>query len=170
MPFRLAGRLPGGVSLTPELLERARELGARESGLAVVVTSLADASVQASVVNAGVLDHPVTGEVVVGFVARGGTRKLANLRVRPRVTAIFRSGWDWVAVEGHADLAGPADLLAGLAPSRLPLLLRRVYAAAVGGTPDEWAELDGSVAAERHTAVLIHPTRAYSNPAESGSA
>jgi hypothetical protein len=53
-------------------LDRAQELGAKEDGLAVVVTSRADGSPQVSVVNAGVLAHPVTGERIVGFVARGG--------------------------------------------------------------------------------------------------
>lgn len=148
-------------------LDRARELGARESGLAVAVTSRADGSAQASVVNAGVLDHPVTGEPIVAFFARGGARKLANLRARPRVTVVFRSGWEWVAVEGDADLAGPSDVLAGLEPTDVPRVLREVYSAAVGGTPDEWAGLDGNMAAERHTAVLIRPVRIYSNPAGS---
>jgi len=139
-------------------------LSARESGLAVVVTSRADGSAAASVVNAGVLDHPVTGEPLVGFVARGGVRKLANLRARPHVTVVFRSGWEWVAVEGDADLAGPDDALDGLDPSAVPGLLRDVYAAAAGGTHDDWAELDGVMAAERHTAVLARPERVYSNP------
>ena len=37
-------------------------------------------------VNAGVLDHPVTGRPVVGLVARGGSRKLAaeRLGISPR--------------------------------------------------------------------------------------
>ena len=116
--------------------------------------------------NAGVLEHPVTGESVVGFVARGGTRKLVNLRLRARATVVFRSGWDWVAVEGDADLAGPDDPLAGLDPADQPRLLRDVYAAAVGGTQDDWAALDGVMAAERHTAVLVRPVRIYSNPGE----
>ena len=146
------------------LLDRARELGAREDGLAVVTTSRADGSAQASVVNAGVLDHPITGEPVVGFVARGRVRKLANLRLRPRVTVVFRSGWEWVAVEGDADLAGPDDDLQALNPGDIPRLLRKVYAAAVGGTEYDWAELDGVMAAERHTAVLVRPTRIYSKP------
>ncbi len=145
-------------------LDRARELGARESGLAVVATSRVDGSVQASVVNAGILDHPLTGEPVVGFVGRGGVRKLANLRVRPGMTVVFRSGWEWVAVEGDTDLAGPDDRLEGLDPAAVPRLLRQVYAAAVGGTDDDWVELDGVMAAERHTAVLIRPARTYSNP------
>jgi len=145
-------------------LDPAREMGGRESGLAVVVTARSDGSAQVSVVNAGVLDHPVTGEAVVGFVVRGGARKLSNLRQRPRVTVVFRSGWDWVAVEGDADLAGPNDTLDGLDPSNLPRLLRAVYAAAVGGSETDWAGLDTVMASERHTAVLVHPIRVYSNP------
>ena len=145
-------------------LDRARELGARESGLAVVIATRADGSAQASVVNAGVLDHPVTGEPVVGFVARGYARKLHYLRMRPRVTVVFRSGWDWVAVEGDADLAGPDDHLEGLETSDVPRVLREVYAAAVGGTQEQWVELDAAMAGERHAAVLVRPVRVYSNP------
>ncbi|MGH8983109.1 MAG: pyridoxamine 5'-phosphate oxidase family protein [Acidimicrobiia bacterium] len=145
-------------------LGRARELGARESGLAVAFTVRADGTAQASIVNAGVLDHPVTSSPVVAFVSRGGVRKLANLRVRPRLTVVFRSGWEWVAIEGDADLAGPDDALTGLERADLARLRRDVYAAAVGGTGDDWAELDGVMTAERHTAVLMRPERVYSNP------
>jgi hypothetical protein len=144
-------------------LDRARALGAREDGLAVVATSRSDGSAPASVVNAGVLDHPVTGEPVVGFVIRGGARKLANLRVRPRVTIVFRSGWEWVAVEGDVDLAGPDDPLEGVEPGQILRLLREIYAAAVGGTADDWAGMDAEMEAERHTAALVRPLRIYSN-------
>jgi hypothetical protein len=132
--------------------------------LAVVVTSRADGTAQTSVVNAGVLGHPVTGEPVVGFVARGPVHKLANLRVRARTTVVLRSGWEWVAVEGDAELAGPDDSLEGLDPRDVPRLLRAIYAAAVGGTEDDWSELDQLMAAEGHTAVLVRPVRIYSNP------
>ncbi len=145
-------------------LEQVRRLGALESGLAVVVTYRPDGSVQASVVNAGVLEHPVTGERVVGFVARGGAGKLTNLQSRPLLTVVFRSGWEWVAVEGSAELAGPDDQFEGLERKRLPRLLRTVYAAAVGGTEGDWADLDAAVAAEGHTAVLVVPVRTYWNP------
>ena len=148
-------------------LDRAQELGARESGLALVVTSRADGSPQASVVNAGVLVHPVISEPVVGFVARGGARKLATLRMQPRVMVVFRSGWEWVALEGDADLAGPNDHLQGLQADDVPRLLREVYAAAVGSTEDQWVELDATMAAERHTAVLFRALHVYSNPAGS---
>ena len=147
-----------------ELLDRARELAAKESGLAVAITTRSDGSPAASVVNAGLLAHPVTGEPVVAFVARGHTRKLANLRVRPRVTVVFRSSWEWVAVEGDADLAGPDDALEGVDAGGVAPLLREVYAAAVGGSHDDWAALDPVMEAERHAAVLVRPNRVYSNP------
>ena len=80
------------------------------------------------------------------------------------MTVVFRVGWEWVAIEGDADLAGPDDALAGFAEADVPLLLRAVYAAAVGGSAEDWRELDAPMAAERHTAVLVRPTRIYSNP------
>jgi hypothetical protein len=42
-------------------------------------------------------------------------------------------------------------------------LLRTIYAAVVGGAQQDWADLDREMTDERHTAVLIHPTRIYSN-------
>lgn len=129
----------------------------------MVSTLRADGTIQASVVNAGVLQHPLSGVPVVGAVFRGGTRKLANLRVRPQVTVVARSGWQWVTVEGRAELAGPGDPLAGIDPERLRLLLREIFTAA-GGTHDNWDEYDRIMAAEHRTAALITPARTYTNP------
>jgi PPOX class probable F420-dependent enzyme len=145
-------------------LDRVKELGGRENGLVVVVTSRADGTIQASVVNAGVLDDPFDGAPIVAFVARGGAKKLVNLRVRPRLTFVFRSGWEWVAVEGDARLVGPDDPLEGLESADALRLIRDVYAVAAGGGSDDWAELDDVLVAERHTAVLVRPVRVYSNP------
>jgi hypothetical protein len=144
-------------------IDRARELGARESGLAIVVAQRRDGSPYASVVNAGVLEHPVTGEQVVGFVARGGTRKLPNLRRHPRLAVVFRSGREWVAVEGDAELAGPDDPLDGFDPDYVPRLLQTIYAQAVGGDPEEWRSLSAEMVGEKHTAVLVRPIRCYSS-------
>ena len=144
-------------------LEKVRELVGGEHGLAVVVTARADGTPQATVVNAGVLDHPVSGAPVVGYVVRGATRKAANLRRLPRSTVVFRVGWDWVADEGPVDLAGPDDPLEGFDPARVPELLRAVFRSA-GGTHDDWDEYDRTMAAERRTAVLVAPERVYSNP------
>jgi hypothetical protein len=133
-----------------------------DHGLAVVSVSRADGTVASSVVNAGVLSHPVTGTQVVGLVARGEARKLSYLRARPRATVVLRSGWQWAAAEGRTELAGPADRLDGVDAERLRLLLREIFAAA-GGAHDDWETYDRVMAQERRTAVLIQPERVYSN-------
>jgi PPOX class probable F420-dependent enzyme len=138
------------------------DLVSGDHGLAVVSVSRADGTVASSVVNAGVLSHPVTGTQVVGLVARGEARKLSYLRARPRATVVLRSGWQWVAAEGWAELAGPADRLDGVDAERLRLLLREIFAAA-GGAHDDWETYDRVMAQERRTAVLIQPERVYSN-------
>jgi PPOX class probable F420-dependent enzyme len=144
-------------------IDDVRDLARRDHGLAVVVTQRADGSPQTSIANAGVLAHPVTGEAVVGVVVAGDTRKHANLRRRPRATVVFRAGWEWVAVEGPVDLAGPDDPLDDLDAGRVPQVLRDVFSAA-GGTHDDWEEYDRVMAAERRLAVLLRPERVYSNP------
>jgi len=133
-----------------------------DHGLAVVSVSRPDGTVACSVVNAGVLSHPVTGAQVVGLVARGEARKLSYLRAQPRATVVLRSGWQWAAAEGRAELAGPADRLDGIDAERLRLLLREIFAAA-GGAHDDWETYDRVMAQERRTAVLISPDRVYSN-------
>jgi PPOX class probable F420-dependent enzyme len=142
-------------------LEEAAFLGRDEHGLAVVSTLRADATIQSSLVNAGVLNHPSTGQPVLAFVTYGRV-KLANLRVRPQVTATFRSGWRWATVEGHAELAGPDDPQSWLDAEGLRLLLRAVFVAA-GGQHEDWDEYDRVMAEERRTLVLIEPGRVYGN-------
>jgi PPOX class probable F420-dependent enzyme len=140
-------------------LRLVRASGAAEHWLAVLVTTGRDAP-SVSLVNAGVLAHPVTGAPTLAFVARGATAKLANLRKDPRATLVFRSGWEWVAVRGSVELAGPDDPLAGV---DLRELLRDIYAAA-GGQHSDLDEYDRVMAAERRTAVLLRPERFTSNP------
>jgi PPOX class probable F420-dependent enzyme len=138
------------------------ELLPLDHALCVVSTVRRDGSVQASVVNAGVLEHPVTGREVVGLVAAGGTRKLANLRADPRVTIVMRAGWRWVAVEGEAEITGPDDPHVEVDSEALRLLLRHIFQAA-GGSHDDWATYDRVMADERRAAVLITPRRIYTN-------
>jgi PPOX class probable F420-dependent enzyme len=137
-------------------------LVAGDHGLCVVSTLWPDSTIQSSVVNGGVLDHPVTGGPVVGLVARGRSRKLANLRARPRATVVVRAAWDWVAAEGPVDLAGPDDGLGDLDAERIRLLLREIFTAC-GGTHDDWDTYDRVMAQERRTAVLVTPERVYSS-------
>ncbi|MEV0672411.1 TIGR03618 family F420-dependent PPOX class oxidoreductase [Mycobacterium sp. NPDC050441] len=135
----------------------------RDHGLCVLSTLRGDGSIQSSVVNAGVMAHPTTGEPVVALVAIGGARKLQHLRADPRATVVARAGWQWVTVEGTTQIIGPDDPHPGTDAERLRLLLRAVFEAA-GGTHDDWDTYDRVMREERRTAVLISPTRVYSNP------
>ena len=139
------------------------QLVALDNGLSVVVTLRADGTPHATVVNAGVLLHPTTGASVVGFVAAGSSRKLAHLRANPVVVVVVRAAWQWAAVEGYAQLIGPDDPHPDINDEQLRLLLRRTFTAA-GGAHDDWATYDNVMRDERRAAVLVSPTRTYSNP------
>ena len=138
------------------------DLVPHDNGLCVLSSVRRDGSVAASVVNAGVLRHPVTDVPVVGLVARG-LRKLDNLRNHPRATIVARVGWRWAAVEGDAQVIGPDDPHADVDGERLRLLLREVFVAA-GGTHEDWPEYDRVMFEERSAAVLIVPRRTYGSP------
>ena len=149
-------------------LDRINELGRQDHWLAVVVTQRRSGEPAASVVNAGVLDHPLTGEPVVALVAQGGSAKLTHLRREPKAMLVFRAGWQWIGVSGPVELAGPDDPLPGLDSEQLRLLLRDIYHAAGGQHPD-LDEYDRAMAAERRTAVLVKPKHFTNNPADAVS-
>src|ERR1022692_803778 len=133
-----------------------------DRGLPVIAVTGPDGNIRPSVTNVGVIDHPVDGSRVVGVVARGQARKLDHIRARPRASAVLRAGWQWAAVEGPAELAGPDDPMAGLDAERLRLLLREIFTAA-GGTHDDLDAYDRAMADERRTAILITPERVFTN-------
>jgi PPOX class probable F420-dependent enzyme len=141
-------------------LQEAVALAEADKGLAVVSTLRADATIQSTIVDAGIIDHPESGETVLAFVSAGKVRQ-ANLRARPQISATFRSGWRYATVEGRADIAGPDDPQPWLRPEALRLLLRDIFTAA-GGSHDDWADYDRTMLTERRAAVLIRPTRIYS--------
>jgi hypothetical protein len=107
-------------------LQEAVALAEADKGLAVVSTLRADATIQSTIVNAGIIDHPESGETVLAFVSAGKVRQ-ANLRARPQISATFRSGWRYATVEGRADIAGPDDPQPWLRPEALRLLLRDIF-------------------------------------------
>lgn len=133
-----------------------------EHGLVTISTLRDDGTIQSSVVNAGVINDPTTGDPVVAFVAAGGVRKLDYLRARPRANITIRVGWEWAAVEGPARLIGPDDPAEGIDAERLRLLLREIFTAA-GGQHDDFDEYDRVMAAERRVAVLVTPERSAPN-------
>ena len=146
-------------------IEDFKNLVAGDHGLVVVSVTRNDGTISSSVVNAGVLPHPVTGEAVVGMVVRGGTKKLANWRKRPYANVVIRSGWQWAAAEGRVDIIGPDDPEPSIDADRLRLLLREIFSAA-GGTHDDWDEFDRVMLRERRTAVFVHPDRVYGSPGQ----
>ena len=136
---------------------------AGDHGLVVVSTLRDDGTIASSVVNAGVLPHPVTGQAVVGMVLIGGTRKLDRLRKRPYANVVVRAGWQWASAEGRIELAGPDDPMPGIDAERVRLLLREIFTAA-GGTHEDFRTYDRVMREERRAAVFLHPERVYSNP------
>ncbi len=139
-------------------LEEFARLVAGDHGLCVVSALRPDGTIQSSVVNAGVLPHPVTGAQVVGLVSRGDAARLRYLRAKPRATVVVRASWQWAAAEGPVELAGPDDPMPGVDAERLRLLLREIFTAA-GGTHDDWPTYDQVMATERRVAVLVSPER-----------
>lgn len=142
-------------------LDDVMEIAKREQYLAVVSTLRHDATIQSSLVNAGVLDHPITGTPMLAFVTYGPA-KLRNLRARPQISATFRSGWTWATVEGRGELIGPDDPHPQIDAERLRQLLRDVFVSA-GGTHDDWPAYDRTMVEQRRTAVFVDATRIYSN-------
>ena len=62
-----------------------------------------------------------------------------------------------------AQLIGPDDPHPDVDAERLRVMLREIFTAA-GGTHDDWDTYDRVMREERRTAVLITPTRVYTNP------
>ncbi len=135
------------------------ELGRQEQFLAVVSHLRESGTIHSSLVNAGVMAHPLTGERGLAFVTYGEV-KLRNLRVRPGLTLTYRSGWKWASVEGRAELIGPEDPHPHVDAERFRLMLREVFVAA-GGTHDDWAGYDREMFEQGRVVVLITPARIY---------
>lgn len=141
----------------PDINEVATFL-ADEHGLAVVSTTQADGRVLSSVVNCGVIDHPVNGARCVALVAAGGAARLTHIRRGSHVTIAIRRGWKWLSVTGEADIIGPDERPDGIDADALRLLLRHVFQAA-GGSHDDYDEYDLAMVKEGRTAVLVAPDR-----------
>jgi PPOX class probable F420-dependent enzyme len=142
-------------------LDEVMELAAREQFLAVVATLRADSTIQSSLVNAGVMDHPISGEPTLAFVTYGAA-KLRNLRARSNIAVTFRSGWSWATIEGAAELIGPDDPNPAIDAERYRILLRDIFTAA-GGQHDDWDAYDTTMREQGRVAVFVRPSRVYSN-------
>ncbi|MCP4227531.1 MAG: TIGR03618 family F420-dependent PPOX class oxidoreductase [Actinomycetia bacterium] len=140
-------------------MDEVKQLAGSDSGLCVVATTRTDGSVHASVVNAGVMTHPESGQEVVALVARGSARKVGLMRANGRASITFRRGWRWAGVEGQAEITDPAASPAGV---DYRTWLREVFSAA-GGTHDDWDTYDKVMADEGRVVVFITPDRVIGN-------
>jgi len=145
----------------PDLNDVRAFLG-QETGLATVSTTQADGRVLSSVVNCGVIDHPVSGHTCVALVSRGAAARVGHIRRGSEVTIAARRGWNWVGVTGPANLIGPHDVPDAFDADAARVLLRDVYTAA-GGVHDDWDEYDRVMAEDERVAVLIRPDRILGN-------
>jgi PPOX class probable F420-dependent enzyme len=139
-------------------LDAVRAFLADEHGLAVVSTTQSDGRVLSSVVNCGVVDHPISGGPHVAFVSMGSAARIGHIRRGSQVTVLVRRDWKWISVTGPAELIGPDDLRDGVDLDAVRLLLRDVFRAA-GGTHDDFDEYDRVMADDRRLAVFVAPER-----------
>jgi len=143
-------------------LNDVREFLSTETGLATVSTTQADGRVLSSVVNCGVVDHPITGTAAVALVSRGAAARIGHIRRGSEVTISVRRGWQWVAATGPADLIGLDDLPDDFDADNLRVLLRQIYQAA-GGEHDDYDEYDRAMVEDGRIAVFVDPVRVLSN-------
>ncbi len=148
-------------------IDDVRRFLTEEHGLVVVSTVQGDGRVLSSVVNAGVMDHPLTGVPVVAFVSAGRAARNGHIRRGSEVTVVARRGWRWVGVTGPATLIGPDEPADGASRAdidgeQVRVLLREVFEAA-GGTHDDWDEYDRVMATERRVAVFVAADRIIGN-------
>jgi hypothetical protein len=129
--------------------------------LAVLSVVRPDLRIHASLVSAGLLDDPATGQPVVAAVVIGAARKLRYLRTSGRGCFVFTHSFRWVAVEGPVRLQGPDDPASGVEADTASLI-RSVFLAA-GGTHDDWGEFDRVMAEDRRCAVLLSPRSISTN-------
>lgn len=146
-----------GIENMPDL-KTARSFLAEEHGLAVVSTTQADGRVLSSVINCGVIDHPLSGAPHVALVSTGTAARIGHIRRGSHVTVLVRRDWKWVSITGPADLIGPDDLPDSIDAEALRIMRRDVFKAA-GGTHDDWDEYDRAMEEDGRIVVFVAPER-----------
>jgi len=134
-----------------------------ETGLATVSTTQADGRILSSVVNCGMIKHPLTGDTCVAFVSGSKAARLRHIDRGSQVTVNVRRGWIWSSVTGPADLIRPESLPESIDAEQMRLLLREVFHAA-GGVHDDLEEYDRAIAQEKRVVVCVTPERILGNP------
>ena len=134
-----------------------------ETGLVTVSTTQVDGRVLSSVVNCGMIKHPLTGGTCVAFVSGSKAARLKHIDRGSQVTITARRGWAWSSVTGPADLIRPEQVPESIDKEQMRLLLREVFHAA-GGVHDDLEEYDRAMAQEGRVVVCVTPERVLGNP------
>jgi hypothetical protein len=143
-------------------LDDVRNLLAQEHGLAVVSTAQTSGRILSSVVNCGVIEDPVSGQMTLALVSGGSAARLGHIRRGSEVTLVARRSWRWLGVTGPATLIGPNDPDPSIDAEQLRMLTRAVFQAA-GGQHDDYDEFDRVMALEQRTCVFVKPDRIIGN-------
>ncbi len=143
-------------------MEEVRKFLSSETGLATVSTVQKDGRVLSSIVNCGVIEHPIIDAPCVAFVSAGHAARLDHIRRGSQVTVAIRRGWAWRSVTGVANLIGPHSLPENFSSEDLRLLLREVFESA-GGIHEDWDEYDRVMSTEERVVVLVSPERILGN-------
>ena len=134
-----------------------------ETGLVTVSTTQVDGRVLSSVVNCGMIEHPLTGDTCVAFVSGSKAARLKHIDRGSQVTITARRGWAWSSVTGPADLIRPEQVPESIDKEQMRLLLREVFHAA-GGVHDDLEEYDRTMLQEGRVVVCVTPERVLGNP------
>ena len=134
-----------------------------ETGLVTVSTTQVDGRVLSSVVNCGMIEHPLTGGTCVAFVSGSKAARLKHIDRGSHVTITARRGWAWSSVTGPAALIRPEQVPESIDKEQMRLLLREVFHAA-GGVHDDLEEYDRTLAQEGRVVVCVSPERVLGNP------
>ena len=134
-----------------------------ETGLVTVSTTQVDGRVLSSVVNCGMIEHPLTGATCVAFVSGSRAARLKHIDRGSQVTITARRGWAWSSVTGPADLIRPEQVPETIDKEQMRLLLREVFHAA-GGVHDDLEEYDRTMFQEGRVVVCVTPERVLGNP------
>ena len=135
----------------------------QETGLATISTTQIDGRVLSSVVNCGMIEHPLTGDTCVAFVSGSKAARLKHIDRGSQVTITARRGWAWSSVTGPADLIRPEQVPETIDKEQMRLLLREVFHAA-GGVHDDLEEYDRAMVQEGRVVVCVTPERVLGNP------
>lgn len=150
------------------LVTTLRTLTSTAGGL-MVFASAAEGRVPASLINAGLVQHPASRRPCLAHVAFGNARRAARLAIAPQASLTTHHGRKWLTAEGMAQVIhGPWDERSADDDPALRLdeagfaqLLRTIYREAGGGEHPDWEDYDHAMRRELRVVVLVEIERLY---------